>query len=103
MTREAGERLAEGQGPCVEQQDDTAPSRRFGKLARREIATLALLRYDRGMTYIAVLLWITAFITGLLMFLLCAGDKKRIGEMLLFSAIGSLLIAAAPAVIKFLH
>ena len=55
------------------------------------------------MTYIAVLLWIAAFISGLLMFLLSAGDKKRIGEMLLFSAIGSLLIAAAPAVIKLLH
>jgi hypothetical protein len=46
---------------------------------------------------------IVAFIAGLLMFLLCAGDKKEIGRMLLFSSILAFLIATAPATVHMLH
>ena len=46
---------------------------------------------------------ILAFVAGLLMFLLCAGDKKEIGKMLFFASILALLIALAPATVRLLH
>lgn len=46
---------------------------------------------------------IIAFVAGLLMFLLCAGDKKEIGKMLFFASILAFLIALAPATVHLLH
>lgn len=53
----------------------------------------------RAMPYILII----AFVVGLLLFLLCQGDKKEIGRMLFFSSVLALLIAAAPATLHLLH
>ena len=57
------------------------------------------MRYAADMAYALII----AFVTGLLMFLLCAGDKKEIGRMLLFSSVLALLIATAPATVRLLQ
>src|SRR6202043_178024 len=59
------------------------------------LALARLSAYDRRMSYFLIV----AFVAGLLMFLLCSGDKKEIGKMLFFASILAFLVALAPSTV----
>jgi hypothetical protein len=49
-------------------------------------------------------LLLAALVGGLLMFLLCTGEKAvRIGELLFFAAVLAFLVALAPSTVHLLH
>ena len=48
-------------------------------------------------------LLIIMFIVGLLMYLLCKGEAKEIGRMLLFSSFIGFAVGFAPGTVRLLH